>query len=321
MLNGYLFQKGKPLETNPTRARMLQAMAEKESLLWVDLEAPSDFEAETLVEIFNFHDLAIDDCLNDNSHPKLDDYEEYLFMVMHDIALQDKGLRVTELDIFLGKNYVVTFHKQKIKSLDDIRDAASRRPDMYLGHGGDTLVYMMLDKLVDQYQPVLDVYETEIDRLEDEIFNNPPRDFLATIMQVKRDIFHFRRIVAPQRDTLNVISKNPSHFIRAKNRMYFRDVYDHLFRIYGNIEGFHEAVNGVLQGYFSYSSNKLNEIMKRMTVMATLSMPAVMIASIYGMNFRNMPELDHPMGYFMSLGLMALTSMGMLVWMKYKKWI
>lgn len=321
MLNSYLFQKGKPMETNVSRARMLQALSEKDTLLWVDMEAPNDFEAETLVEIFNFHDLAIDDCLNDLSSPKLDDYEEYLFLVMHDIELQDGVLRTTELDVFLGKHYLVTFHKQRVKVIDDIRENLARRSEVYLSHGADTLAYLILDKMVDQFQPALDFYETRIDKLEEDIFNNPPKHFLATIMQVKRDIFHFRRIVAPQRDTLNLISRTPSPFIRAKNRMYFRDVFDHLFRIYGNIEGLHEETTSLLQAYFSYSSNKLNEIMKRMTVLATLAMPTVMIASVYGMNFHHMPELDHPLGYFFSLGLMAITSVGMLVWMKFKRWI
>ncbi len=321
MLTSYIFRKGKPLEKNADRAHLFQALGDPEAFLWVDLEAPNDFEAECLVELFNFHDLAIDDCLNDLSQPKLDDYEEYLFMVMHDLAMEEHELRTTELDVFLGKNYAVTFHKQKIKVIDDMLDNASRRPEMYLSHGGDTLVYLIFDKLVDQYQPVLDRYEEEIDHLEDEIFNNPPKGLLATIMQVKRDIFHFKRLVAPQRDTLNLISRNPTDFIRAENRMYFRDVYDHLFRIYGNIEGMHEAINGVLQAYFSYSSNKLNEIMKRMTVLATLSMPTIMIASIYGMNFHHMPELEHPIGYFAALCIMGTTSVGMLIWMKWKKWI
>jgi magnesium transporter len=321
MLNSYLLQKGKPMETGVSRARMLQALSEKDTLLWVDLEAPNDFEAECLVEIFNFHDLAIDDCLNDLSQPKIDDYEEYLFLVVHDIELHDSELRTTEMDVFMGKNYIVTFHKQRIKVIDDIRDSLGRRPEIFMGHGADTLFYLILDRMVDQFQPALDFYEGRIDKLEEDIFNNPPKHFLSVIMQVKRDIFHFRRIVAPQRDTLNLLSRTPSPFIRAKNRMYFRDVFDHLFRIYGNIEGLHEETTSLLQAYFSYSSNKLNEIMKRMTVLATLAMPTVMIASIYGMNFHHMPELDHPYGYFLSLGLMAVTSVGMLIWMKFKKWI
>lgn len=321
MLTTFFFKKGEPLKTNLTRAEMLAAYTRKEGFLWVDLEAPTEFEEECLIEIFNFHDLAIDDCLNDLSQPKVDDYEEYLFMVMHAIALEEEALKTTELDIFIGPHYVVTFAKEKIKSMDRIRESVQKRTDSYMGRGADTFTYFVLDYLVDSYQPVIDHYEDKIDKLEDEIFNHSEKDYLAAIMQAKRDIFHFRRVVAPQRDTLNYITRNPSEIIKPENIIYFRDVYDHLYRIYGAIDGFHEALTGILQAYFSHSSNKLNLIMKRMTVLATLTMPAVMISSIYGMNFRSMPELEHPYGYFFALALMGLISGIMLVWIKWKKWI
>lgn len=321
MITSYLYRKGKACENNIPRAQMLAALNEKDTLLWVDLEEPNDFESETLVEIFNFHPLAVEDCITDISQPKVDDYEEYLFLVMHAVKLKDDSLSTTELDIFLGKNYVVTFHTEPLKSVDQVKESIRKKPDFCLGHGPDLLVHALLDHLVDNYQPVLDQYEEKIDKLEDEIFNHPAQDYLETIMRAKRDVFHFRRTIAPQRDTLNYLTRNPTVFIKAKNLIYFRDVYDHLFRIYGTVEGFHEAISGILQAYFSYSSNKLNEVMKRMTVMATLTMPSIIIASIYGMNFKNMPELDHPYGYLFSFVLMGVTSIGMLLWMKWKKWI
>ena len=301
MLTTFFFKKGEPLKTNLTRAEMLAARSHQDGLLWVDLEAPTEFEEECLIEIFNFHDLAIDDCLNDLSQPKVDDYEEYLFLVMHALALEEEALKTTELDIFIGLHYGVTFAKEKIKSMDRVRESAQKKTDVYMGRGADTFTYFILDYLVDSYQPVIDHYEDKIDKLEDEIFNHSHKDSLATIMQAKRDIFHFRRVVAPQRDTLNYITRNSNDIIKPESIIYFRDVYDHLYRIYGAIDGFHEALAGILQAYFSHSSNKLNEIMKRMTVLATLTMPAVMISSIYGMNFRSMPELEHPYGYFFAL--------------------
>ena len=323
MLNTFLWKKGKPFRSDVTRAEMLGALHErKDSLLWVDLEAPDEFESDCLVEIFNFHDLAVEDCLTDLPQPKIDDYEEYLFLVMHAVRMNDEGeLATTELDIFLGRNYVVTFHREKIKSLEYLREAVQRRPDSILGRGADMLVHHILDQLVDSYQPVLNKYDDKIELLEEELFNHPSQDFLETIMQVKQDIFKFRRLVLPQRETMNYLTRTPTAFIKSKNRIYFRDIYDHLYKVYGTIEGFQEAITSILQAYFSYSSHKLNEVVKRMTVLATLTMPSVIIASVYGMNFKNMPELDHPYGYFGSILLMAATSIGMLVWMKIKKWI
>lgn len=322
MISSFLYRKGKPLETNLSRAQMLSVLAEKDVLLWVDLDEPNDFESELLVEIFNFHPLAVEDCITDISQPKVDDYEEYLFLVMHGINSQAKEeLSTTELDIFLSKNYVVTFHKNPMRSVQTVRDVVLKKTDTYMGHGADLLVHAIIDKLVDNYIPVLDQYDQRLDEIEDEIFNNPPDDYLSTIMHVKRDIFQLKRVVAPQRDTVNSLARNPNAFIKQKHLLYFRDVYDHLFRVYGTIEAFHEALGGILQAYFSHSSHKLNQTIQRMTVMATLTMPAIIIASIYGMNFRYMPELEWKYGYLLSFALMAGTSIVMLLWMKFKKWI
>ncbi len=328
MLHSFLYRKGKPLETNLSRAQMLAVLQEKDVLLWVDLEEPSDFESETLVEIFNFHDLAVEDCVNDQSQPKVDDYEEYLFMVMHAVRLmcdEEKKVQTLlsdELDIFLSKNYVVTFHKVPIKSVQQIREITHKKPEAIMGHGPDMLVHSILDRLVDSYQPVIDEYDDAINRIEDEIFiDRQSKEDLSGIMQIKRDLFNLRRVVAPQRDTINFLTRNPTAFIKTRNMIYFRDIYDHLFRIYGSVEGFHEMITGILQAYFSYSSHLLNRTIQRMTVMATLSMPAIMIASIYGMNFKHMPELAWQFGYPFSFALMAGTSLILLIWMKIKKWI
>lgn len=324
MISNFLYQKGRQLERGIDRARMHQALKDKDSLLWVDLEDPDDFEIDCLVEIFNFHDLAIDDCLNDLSQPKMDDYDEYLFLVLHAVNLEGGSLEellTVEINIFIGPNYVVTFHKGPIQSVSQVRELVLKKPDSFMGSGSDKLVYYLLDYLVEKYQPVLDLYDAQVDHLEEEIFNQTKTEQLADIMKLKKDLFHFRRTVAPQRDTISFLTRNDTGFIRPENMPYFRDVYDHLFKIYGMIEALHEAVTGLMQVYFSYSSHKLNDSIKRMTVMATITMPPVVIASIYGMNFTHMPELSHPLGYFGSLLLMAVTSITILIFMKWKKWI
>lgn len=322
MLNSFLYRKGRPLETNISRAEMLHALQEKESVLWVDLEDPSEFETDTLVEIFNFHPLAIEDCLIDNSQPKVDDYEEYLFLVAHALSAGiDTPLDTIEIDIFLGKNFVVTFHKKTAKGVCQIRENCIRKAEIYLGYGADRLVHTILDQLVDHCLPILDNYNSKIHSLEEAMFENPDSNVLATLMETKRDVFHLRRIIASQRDMVSTLTRNPTAFIKTKHSMYFRDVYDHLFQLYSIAESFQEVLNALLQAYFSYSSNRLNQMIQRMTVLATLSMPTIMIASIYGMNFQHMPELNWKYGYFISLALMFLVSMGMLIWMKFKKWI
>ncbi|MFH1208512.1 MAG: magnesium/cobalt transporter CorA [Candidatus Omnitrophota bacterium] len=325
MITSFFYKKGAELETNISRSRMLAAHGEKTGLLWVDLETPNEFEEETLVEIFNFHPLAVEDCITDQSHPKLDDYEEYLFMVVHALTLKQKGkheeLETSELDIFIGENYVVTVHRNPLDCVRQTRELAVKKTISVMSGGSDILVHAILDRLVDNYLPVLSDYDVTIDTLEKEMFNHASKNFLQTLLQTKQDIFNLRRIIGSQRDTVYSLARNPNRFIKPKNLMYFRDVYDHLFRIHSMAETYHENLNNILQVYFSYSSFRLNEVLKHLTVLATVTMPPVIIASIYGMNFKHFPELEWAMGYPFAIGLCVLSSLATLVWMKFKKWI
>lgn len=325
MITSFFYKKNTECETNLSRARMLSLLGEKNGLLWVDLEAPTEFESDMLVEIFNFHPLAVEDCITDQSQPKLDDYEEYLFLVVHALAMKDNGslkeLKTVELDIFIGENYVVTVHKEPLQCTTQTRDLAFKKSAAVLGSGSDVLVHLVLDHLVDNYMPVFNNYDLKIDALEREMFNHASKDFLQTLLQIKQDIFSLRRIIGPQRDTIYSLTRTPTRFIKQKHLVYFRDVYDHLFRIHNLAEVYHENLNNILQVHFSYSSFRLNEVLKHLTVLATVTMPPIIIASIYGMNFRQMPELEWPFGYLFALGLCAFSSLAMFLWMKFKKWI
>jgi len=325
MIKSFYYKKGAELETDVSRSRMLSALGEKAGLLWVDLEAPNEFEEETLVEIFNFHPLAVEDCITDQSHPKVDDYEEYLFMVVHALTMKQKGkheeLGTSELDIFIGENYVVTVHRDPLSCVAMTRDFAVKKTATIMSGGSDILAHAILDRLVDNYLPVLNEYDIKIDALEKEMFNHASKNFLETLLQTKQDIFNLRRIIGPQRDTVYSLTRNPNRFIKPKHLMYFRDIYDHLFRIHSMAEAYHENLNNILQVYFSYSSFRLNEVLKHLTVLATITMPPVIIASIYGMNFKHFPELEWALGYPFAIGLCVFSSLGTLVWMKFKKWI
>jgi len=326
MITSFFYKKGGQFETNLSRARLLSALGEKESLLWVDFEDPSEFESDTLVEIFNFHPLAVEDCIMEHSEPKVDDYEEYLFMVLHALTIVQKNgqkeLSTIELNLFLGPNYVVTFHKTPIESVTQDVLKTQQKPAGMMSAGADLLAHTLLDHLVDRYLPVLHQYEEKVDLLEKNIFNkNPSREKLATLLQLKQDISTLRRIVGPQRDTLHFLTRNAGRFIKAKHLIYFRDISDHLFRIASLANGMNDHLTSMLEVYFSYLSSELNVVMKRLTVVATLAMPAVMIASIYGMNFRALPYASHEHGFW---GIMIFTlaiTVAMYFWMKIKKWM
>ncbi len=321
MIHSYIYKKGEPFKSDVSRQELAKAVWDKEAVVWVDLEEPSEFESEMLVEIFNFHPLAVEDSVNDLSQPKLDDYEEYLFLVVHTIDYKSKDeLATIELDIFFNKNYVVTVHKKPVKSVEQVRDLLAKKANGFISNGPDMLVHAILDRLVDNFSPVLHLYDERIDELEEKLFNESSTDFLTQILQIQKDIWKLRRVAGPQRDVINQLSRTQTAFIKPKHLIYFRDIYDHLFQTYQTAEGFCELLNGILQVYFSHASTKLNEVMKTMTVIATLAMPSVVIASIYGMNFRKMPELDWEWGYFFALGLMALSSVVTVIYMRTRKW-
>jgi magnesium transporter len=320
MLTSFVYRK-KGLEWDLSRKDLAKVLWEKDALVWVDLEDPSEFESDLLVELFNFHPLAVEDCLIEHSEPKLDDYDEYLFLVVH-AAAKEKGeeLKTAELNLFVNKNYVVTFHKQPIPSIQSVRNDVMRRQGTPLSDGTDMLVHAILDRLVDRYLPVLTEHERRIDEIEDKLFEDAGDDVLRRILDAQKDVLFLRRIMSPQRETMSHLSRSAHSFVQSNHLIYYRDIYDHLFRYHQMAEELHGVLNGVLQVYFSHVSFKLNQVIKTLTVIATIGLPPVVIASIYGMNFKAMPELTWEWGYFFSLGLMTLSSIVLVVFMKVKKW-
>lgn len=324
MINSYFFSAEAGLKRNVSRAEMHSILKKKEGVLWVDMDEATDIEDELLVEIFNFHELAIEDALNDHCGSKLDDYGDYLFMNMDGITLKmneqhQRELVSAELSMFLGANYVVTYHKKTIPSILADRLAAEKKPQSQLGEGAGALLHTIIDHLVDSYISVIHQYEEKVDEIETEIFSDGA-DYLKKLMSVKQDIFKLRRIFGPQKDMLYALARYRK-LIGTENEFYFRDVYDHLLHITVMTDSIYENLTGILQVYFSYSSTKLNEVMKRLTILATLSMPALLVFSLYGMNFDWMPFLKSPLGFWISQGVTFVMAVGMLIWMKWKKWI
>ncbi len=320
MLNSFCCRK-KTVTANVSRQELAKTLWEKEAFVWVDLEDPSEFESEILIELFNFHPLAIEDCLNDQSEPKIDEYEDHLFLVVHAIDPKSPDeLKTIELDIFVSKNYIVTYHKQPVASIAQVRDLVSKRSDSPLVEGGDMLFHAILDRLVDNYLPVLTEHERRIDSIEDKLFENGGGDILQQMLKLQKGVLYLKRIIAPQQEIIAQLTRSANSIIRSKNLIYFRDITDHLFRFRQMAEEIHGLLNGILQVHFSHASAKLNEVIKTLTVIATIGLPPLVIASIYGMNFKNMPELHWEWGYFASLGLMTASSAAVLIFLKWKKW-
>lgn len=299
------------------------ALADSGGLLWVDLASGPETEAQAILgDHFRFHPLAIEDALQDIHHPKLDDYEDYVYVVLHSVrvAPHDGETTTSELDFFAGRNYVVTYHREPVASLDDLWTHARRDP-RHMAQGADLLLANLIGGLADGYLPVVDDLSEAIDDLEDEVLGRPTADTLQRIYTLKRAVSRFRRIISPQRDVVNRLSRDEITAIRPKARIYFRDAYDHMVRVGDILESVRDLLSGALDIYLSATSNRLNEVMKVLTIVTTVLMPMTLIASIYGMNFQRMPGLATGWGFPATVAVMLTLGAGMLIWLRRRRWL
>ncbi len=296
---------------------------EQDELLWVDLENPTPEEADVLRDYFQLHPLAVEDTLIEIQYPKLDVYPEYIFLVLHGINyMRDtKEFTTAEIDVFLGKQFLITHHDHRMRSVRDMRQRILQDPQL-MRIGLDVVIQGILDKVVDHYFPELEKLEDRIEEAEDEIFAAAQdRETLNRILRLKRDLMHLKRIVFPQREVFNRLSRDEIPYIRPSTRLYFRDTYDSLFRMTDIADNYRDLLTGFLDIYMSAASNRLNETMKFLTVISTICIPMTVVTGIYGMNFRFLPEVDWKYGYFFALGLMLGIGFGMFFFFRRKGWI
>jgi len=303
---------------------MTRALERPGGLLWVDLEGPEPEQARSLLGgVFSFHHLAVDDCLNPHiDTPKIDDYGQYLFIISQGIRFHARSerLETTELDLFLGPNYVVSFHGHPLAAVDDVRRRAAQDGPL-AGRGADFLVHALLDGLVDQFQPVVEEMDQAVDRLEEAVLANPQQRVLQEILVLKRNALRLRRALLPGRDVVNRFARGEfPRLVSDETHMYFRDIYDHVVRVEEMVEGLRDLAESVLNTYLSSLNNRMNEVMKVLSIVATIILPLTLIAGIYGTNFENLPELGWQWGYFGMLGAMSLIALGLVAFFRWRKW-
>ncbi|MBM4158889.1 MAG: magnesium/cobalt transporter CorA [Ignavibacteria bacterium] len=296
--------------------------------LWIDIHQPEIEESKKILSgIFNFHDLAIEDALKylerDYFHfPKIDDYERYLFIVFNGILLDKPSLKfgIFSLSCFIGKNYIITIHNEK--SEISLADKFSQNKHNYLKKGPDYLLHLILDELVDRYYPLLDIFESEINKAEEKIFKSPPSNStLFQILNMKKELLRLRRIAGYQKEVLFKLSRSDYELISKEESLYYRNVFDHLLRISETTESYRDIISGMLDSYLSLVNNRMNDIIKVLTIIATIILPLNLITGVYGMNFQYMPLLHHPLGFYISIIIMFIVIITMLIWFKKKKWL
>lgn len=323
MIKILVSEKDKPSIILENVADLPNYKGRKEATIWVDVQKPIDKDMQFLEKEFSFHPLAIEDCLTTIQRPKIDKYDNYLFTVLHAATLSSHKDKATslELDSFIGENYVVTVHLKSIPSVSATWERCIKNTGI-MSRGAAYLFYFLADALVDNYFPILEKLDKEIQKTEDSVFKNADSFALSKIFDLKENVLILRRILGPQRETMNFLSRGGYQpIIPAKLSIYFRDVADLLARINDNLDTYRDMLTSAMDGYMSATSNKLNEIMKVLTIIATIMMPLTLITGIYGMNFRVMPEIGWRYGYFVILGFMLVLGLGMLLFFKKKKWL
>lgn len=295
----------------------------KNEVLWVDMEEPSDEEAMILTRVFGFHDLAVEDCLTLNHQPKIDRYDKYLFIVVRAIAKSSKGLApgTIGLNAFLGRRYLVTFHRSELPNIEQTFEKCRINGDI-LAKGADFLYHQLLDTQVDRYFPILSAVEDEVERVEALVLEQKAtEDTYKRIFHLKSDITRLERIISEQMRVVNDLRKEMSELVSRKSAAYYSDIYDNLRRIRNILYLYRDNLVATFDVSVNLSSQKTSEIMRVLTIIATIMMPLTVITGVYGMNFRSMPELDWKYGYLFAIGIMVLITAGMLIFFKKKKWI
>src|SRR6267142_171493 len=298
--------------------------------LWVDLESATPEEAKyVLEEVFHFHPLSIEDCIAESPSPKGEDYspkEEdkfapYLFIVIHavDYSRKDGVFATRELNFFLGKNYLVTYHTGPLKSIT-VTEECAIKGTMHLARAPDRVAHRLLDSIVENYKPALDELSLEIAELEQQALQRPSRETLNRILQIKKEVMHLRQIIGPQREVLARFARGEFKLIRAHLVPYYRDVYDGLFHISELAQNFTDSVTGILQVYLNMSSNQTGEVVKLLTMITVITTPLMMVGTWYGMNFHNMPEFGLPHAYPTAAAITFLSTAATFWYFKRKKW-
>ncbi len=294
-------------------------------LLWVNLNNPDQDELDQILHhTFKFHPLAIEDCQSTGFQTaKVDDYRDYLFIIAHNLIMQEGNgaMETDELNIFLGANYIVTsHHSQYMRPVEAIWHRLNK-DERLTSRGSDFLCHAILDALVDDYMPLIDTMDEEIEYLEDRVLQKPDPATLERILDLKHSTLTLRRLISPQREMMNILSRDDFPQIREGSKIYFRDIYDHLVRIQDLSESVRDIVSGTLDIYLSATSNRLNEVMKALTIVSTLFLPLTFFAGVYGMNFVIFPEIHWQYGYLYVWVLFVLISIGMIWFFKRKGWI
>jgi magnesium transporter len=329
MIRSFYFVPGQKLLVDLPVGEYAVAIGAPSSLLWVDFAGEANNICEPiLLDTFHFHPLAVDDALKETHTPKVDDWGDYIYLVLNSLDMRNPdGLAsgILELDIFLGHNYIVTHHDEPFAAVETVRETCLK-DERYTANGPDYLLYQLIDQLVAEYWPIVEQIDGDIDEIENGVFKNADPHMLERVFRLKRTLVSMRRIISPQREVLNKLARDNYHVIDPKDRILFRDIYDHLVRLHDLNESLRDLVGGTLDTYLSVVNNRMNEIMKTLTIITVLFMPITFVTGFYGMNFFQPAAVAlggwtgmNP--FYVALSILIALPIFMLLWMRRRTWL
>jgi len=297
---------------------------DRPTIIWINIDGIHEIETlEKLGDCFGLHPLTLEDILNTDQRPKIEDYGEYIFIVLKMLYPDDETgeILAEQVSLVLGKNFVISFQEREGDIFNSVRERIRNGKGRIRKMGADYLVYSLLDSIVDNYFIILEKLGERIELLEEKLITKPVPETINLIHKLKREMIFLRRSVWPLREVIGSIERGESSLIKGSTNIYLRDVYDHTIQVIDTIETFRDILSGMLDIYLSSVSNRLNAVMKVLTIIATIFMPLTFIAGIYGMNFKYMPELEWRLGYPVILLIMVSIGVLMLVSFRKKKWL
>jgi magnesium transporter len=317
------------VEEGFTLKELPELLADETNVVWVDLQGETEEQIkqakDILLNVFQFHYLTVEDCIETRNQPKIEAFPDYIYFIVHGVKPEITNTSVfttKELDGYLGKNFVVTFHTERFQSIKTVKQQI-RSSAFTCQRGADYLLHQILDQIVDLYLPLVDDFDNAINEIEERIFKmqKSNNEILEDILNLKRSIARLRRITSRQLNVLYRLSHGEFPLIEDAHLPFFRDVHDHLMRVADLAESYRDLISGLLDIQFSVVSNRTNEIMKVLTVFSAIILPLSLIAGIYGMNFDNIPELHSSNGYFMTIGAMIFIAAALMIYFWRKGWI
>jgi magnesium transporter len=312
------------VERDLTPEKIAAALHDENALLWVDIELDGRADAEPLLrDVFGFHQLTIDDCFNTLiDPPKVDDYGDYLFIIVHNVLYDadNESLSTSELNLYLGQHYVVSVHRAPVRAVDEVRRRAHAK-SLVLDRGAAFLAHALIDVVVDDFHPVVETVDEQVAEVEERVLVDPKRQTLEEVLRLKRNAQRLKRSILPQRDVVNRFSRGEyPNLITPEALMYFRDIYDHTVRVEEMIDGVRDLADSALNTYLSSVNNRINEVMKTLAIVTVVFLPLTLIAGVYGTNFENLPEYGYHFGYYAMLATMAVVAAALLARFRWRRW-